>query len=169
MENVTVDWKGHRSEGYATAAYLKTGSWEAAKFGAPLISHIKDNLYVGGCVGGLELDDDFVEVVSLYHWEKYTIGPNTQRHEVEMYDSHDGASMIDVRIMAQYAIDGMKKGKTLIHCQAGLNRSNLVAAVVLREVYGMSSREAIDLLRERRDQLVLCNETFENQLLALDN
>lgn len=169
MENVTVDWERVRSQGYARAAYEKNGNVDEAYFDAPMISHIKDNLWVGGCESGLPLDSDFVKVVSLYKWGQYRLAPGTERVEVTMYDSHEGADMDDVRKMAQHALDSLDDGKVLVHCQAGLNRSNLVAAVVLREKYGMSSREAIDLLREKRSNLVLCNETFEQQLLALDN
>lgn len=170
MENVTVNWDGggNRVKGYANAA-IKGGNWDEAWFDAPMVSHIIDNLYVGGCSQGIPLPDEFVKVVSLYKWEKYKLGPNTERVEVTMYDSHDGADMEDVRKMAQHALDSLDDGPVLIHCQAGLNRSNLVASVVLRERYGMSSREAIDLLREKRSPLVLCNETFEKQLLALDS
>jgi hypothetical protein len=169
MENVTVDWDtgGKRVKGYANAA-IKGGNWDEAWFDAPMVSHIIDNLYVGGCSNGLDLPHEFVKVVSLYRWEKYKLGPDTEYVEVEMYDSHDGASMIDVRVMAEHALQSLDKGPVLIHCQAGLNRSNLVATVVLREKYGMTSKEAIALLREKRSPLVLCNETFEKQLLALD-
>lgn len=170
MENVTVDWNGggKRVKGYANAAYAKNANWDEAWFDAPLISHIVDNLYVGGCSQGIPLPDEFVKVVSLYKWERYLLGPNTTRYEVEMYDSHEGASMEDVHLAARAALESLDAGPVLVHCQAGLNRSNLVATVVLRERYGMSSKEAIALLREKRSALVLCNETFEKQLLDLD-
>ena len=50
------------------------------------------------------------------------------------------------------------------NCQAGLNRSNLIAAQTLI-FNGYAAREAIDLLREKRGPAVLCNQSFEQFLL----
>jgi protein-tyrosine phosphatase len=61
----------------------------------------------------------------------------------------------------------MEKGKTLVHCQAGLNRSGLVAAVALMKL-GRTADEAIKLLRDSRSPMVLCNDTFVSQLHQLD-
>lgn len=54
----------------------------------------------------------------------------------------------------------------LIHCQAGLNRSGLLAARTLMK-RGHTADEAIALLREKRSPLVLCNDAFENWLRSL--
>lgn len=54
--------------------------------------------------------------------------------------------------------------RVLIRCQAGLNRSGLVMALVLiRE--GYTAAEAIHLIRSQRGQAALCNRTFEQWLL----
>jgi hypothetical protein len=50
--------------------------------------------------------------------------------------------------------------RVLIRCQAGVNRSGLVTALVLMHA-GMSAEEAIALIRDRRSQVVLCNGAFE--------
>ena len=55
--------------------------------------------------------------------------------------------------------------KVLIRCQAGLNRSGLVMALVLMRE-GYTPREAIDLIRARRGDIALCNKIFENWLLT---
>mgnify|MGYP001561544085 FL=1 len=60
-----------------------------------------------------------------------------------------------------------KRGPTLVHCQAGLNRSGLVAANALR-LRGMPASEAIALLRRQRSPAVLCNSAFEEWLLRRD-
>lgn len=164
---VTVDWNTVRSSGIANVVYQQTGSLEAATFDAPMISHIEGNLWMGGCKGGLRLDDDFVKVVSLYPWEQYDLGPNTKRVEVKMYDSHDGVDFDDLAKAVNSVEWGLENGKTLVHCQAGLNRSGLVAAYTLMR-RGYKAREAIDLLREKRSPLVLCNQTFVEQLHALE-
>src|SRR4051812_39267412 len=77
---------GHRMSGYARAA-LEAG--KPGYFDVPLISQVKDNLWQGGCIHGLTLPDDFDFVLSLYPWGKYTLGPNTVRKEVTMYDALD--------------------------------------------------------------------------------
>jgi len=54
-------------------------------------------------------------------------------------------------------------GPTLVHCQAGLNRSSLVAARAL-VLGGMTADDAIALIREKRSPACLCNPAFERWL-----
>jgi protein-tyrosine phosphatase len=57
--------------------------------------------------------------------------------------------------------------KLLIRCQAGMNRSGLVTALVLmRAEY--SAAEAIELLRAKRSEVVLFNDHFVDYLVSLD-
>lgn len=162
MSNV-ADWQTHHIEGYAIAAR------EAGKdghFSAPLISHIEDNLYVGGCINGVVLDDDWQTVVSLYKWERYRIGPNTERVEVTMYDAGEVPDVGQLHGLADVVSAALDRGgKVLVHCQAGLNRSNLVTALALIK-RGRAPAEAIALLREKRSPVVLCNQAFEAWLLS---
>lgn len=55
------------------------------------------------------------------------------------------------------------KGKTLVHCLAGVNRSATVVALALM-YRNYSSIEAINLVREKRGQCLICNEHFEKWL-----
>lgn len=55
--------------------------------------------------------------------------------------------------------------RVLIRCQAGVNRSGLVMALVLM-LEGLSAADAIALIRARRSQYVLSNRHFERWLLA---
>ena len=137
-------------------------------FDCELVSHVEGNLYQGGCVQDVELDDDFVGVVSLYPWEQYRLGPNTERLEIKMLDAPSGVDWDDLDKASDKVLEFMEKGKTLVHCQAGLNRSGLVAAVVLMK-RGRTAQEAIDLLRKSRSPMVLCNDTFVKQLHELQN
>lgn len=158
-----ADWQNHHIEGFARAA-IEQG--KDGYFNAPLFSHIEGNLWVGGCKDGVRLPDDFEFVVSLYQWEKYALPENAVRFEVEMYDS----AFVDeanVAAMADTVNACLSKGKTLVHCQAGLNRSNLVAAYALMQ-RGSTAREAIDLLRSKRSPMILCNQQFEQWLLEQD-
>ncbi len=56
-------------------------------------------------------------------------------------------------------------GPTLVHCQAGLNRSSLVVGRALM-LGGMAPRAAVDLIREKRSPVCLSNPSFEKWLLA---
>jgi protein-tyrosine phosphatase len=134
-------------------------------FDVPYISQITDTLWVGGCTDGLILPHHIEHVVSLYPWEQYTV-----RHEIKsvlsvrMYDSLDQA-MGQVEGIADWVNVCRAAGTTLVHCQAGLNRSNLVAATALIRG-GMAATDAVALLREKRSPAVLCNGAFEEWLLA---
>lgn len=158
-----TDLHSHHIEGYANAA-LRPGHEEDAHFSVPLISHIEGNLWMGGCTDGVRLDDDFKHVVSLYPWEQYALGPNTDLVEFRLYD---GAEVPDERLLgkaSRYTTRCLEDGKTLVHCQAGLNRSGLISALSLIE-RGWSPGHAIQLLRAQRHDLVLCNKAFEEYLL----
>ena len=80
-------------------------------------------------------------------------------------DGHLNKSAIErVLRIALTAHDRWLAGeRVLIRCQAGVNRSGLVTAIVLM-LQGMSADEAISLLRERRSPLVLNNPDFERFL-----
>ena len=54
------------------------------------------------------------------------------------------------------------------NCQAGINRSNLAAVLVLMQWKGLTAAEAIAMLRERRSPSVLANQSFYNYLMSLD-
>lgn len=132
----------------------------------PLISEITDGFYQGGCIVGVLLPDNIDFILSLYPWEQYMLHPHQTRKEVTMYD-HDG--MPDLDQLHQLAEEINIRRLTecvLVHCQAGLNRSGLVASLALIKS-GMKPSDAIQLLRSKRSPAVLCNKTFENYLLSL--
>ncbi len=134
------------------------------RFDVPFISNIEGNLWQGGCETGLVLPEFIEHLVSLYPWENYAVN-----HELKssltfvMYDSTD-QEYEAVDSLARWVADRCSDGPTLVHCQAGLNRSSLVAARVLM-FGGRSASEAIALVRERRSPACLCNPAFETWLL----
>jgi protein-tyrosine phosphatase len=130
----------------------------------PLVSHVEGNLYQGGCMDGIPLPDEFEHVVSLYKWEKYKLPEGCTRDTFEMFDSVDQNTEA-VEEIADLAWRAVQRGKTLVHCQAGLNRSGLIAGRVLMHM-GYTADEAIEKLR-RRSPAVLCNPTFEAYLRAV--
>lgn len=134
----------------------------------PYISHIDGNLYQGGCATGLVLPRYIEHVVSLYPWEQYTV-----RHDlrssltVRMHDSV-AQDMSGVDDIARWVNHCLESGPTLVHCQAGLNRSGLVVArsMTLRGVRGV---DAVALIRERRSSACLCNPAFYDWIVDADS
>jgi hypothetical protein len=133
------------------------------RFDVPFISEIVPGLWLGGCEDGLILPSFIEHLVSLYPWERYTV--NHELHstlEVRMYDSVDQAfDQIDG--IAAWVNICRSAGPTLVHCQAGLNRSSLVTARAL-VLSGLTADEAIALIREKRSPACLCNPSFERWL-----
>lgn len=128
-------------------------------FSVPYISPIADNLWQGGCETGLVLPDFIKHVVSLYPWEKWTIHHEATTDYVEMYDSEDqGFEQVDA--LARLVNEYRKDGPTLANCQAGLNRSSLIAARALYLDGFGNGREILTHLRAARSPAVLCNPAF---------
>ena len=146
---------------------LRTSSGAGASVEVPLVSHIEGDLWVGGCVDGVRLPDDFDQVVSLFTLGAYALGPRTKRAVVPLRDIPESPDADVMAEVVNVAAEAVEHGKTLVHCQAGLNRSGLVAALVLMR-QGRTARAAIDLLRGRRSSEVLCNPVFERWLLEQD-
>ena len=167
MDNVTIDWTNHRMVGYVRGDNAVTSFMDI-----PLISPVDEDLglYQGGCRDGVDLGGDFDVVVSLYKWERYDYdGFRTDLYEFTAYDSSDGMDDETLFKASDAALKALDKGrKVLIHCQAGLNRSGLVSAFTLMR-RGMPAQDAIDLLRNQRTPLVLCNSTFVKQLHAFEH
>lgn len=103
----------------------------AMAFDVPYISEIAPNLWQGGCQQGLLLPRTIQHLVSLYPWEGYRVA-----HEldsvlvVRMYDSED-QTFEQIEEIARWVNLCRTTGPVLVHCQAGLNRSSLVAARAL--------------------------------------
>ena len=81
---------------------------------------------------------------------------------VRMYDSED-QTFEQIEELARWVNLCRTTGPMLVHCQAGLNRSSLVAARALM-LDGMSADDAIRIVREKRSPACLCNKAFEDYL-----
>lgn len=137
-------------------------------FSVPYISQISKHLFQGGCENGLILPNEITFVLSLYPWEKYTLHDNAERLEVKMYDSLDQA-FGQVDDLAGVVISRLEaEENVLVHCQAGLNRSSLIAARVLMLMNDWDADTAIKTIRENRSPACLCNPAFEEHLRSLD-
>lgn len=155
--------------------YVNKDGRSASMSNVELISHITDNLYVGGCEPE-DLGGFFSHVFSLYMWGAYKVSDDTVVRTWRMYDAHGDVEVMDtdenpttIEAVADEVVAALEQGgNVLVHCQAGINRSNLTAALALMKWKNMTSEEAINLLRVKRSPLVLANRSFENYLRALD-
>lgn len=156
-----ADLTSHHIEGIAVQG--------GTPFEAALISHVEGNLWQGGTPAdvlgtGARPLPFFRYVLNLYPWVRYPVDPAlTEVREERLYDHGDVPDEAVLEDLAAWVNDRREKGPTLVHCQAGLNRSALVTALALiRE--GRTPDAAIRLLREKRSPAVLCNAAFERWL-----
>lgn len=151
--------------GDARAAYDR--GWRNGWFSCPVVTQVEDNLWQGGCRQGIVLPSRFKYVLSLYQWEKYTLPEGCERVEVEMYDAGYVPDVGQLDVLSDQINEWRSRedGDVLVHCQAGLNRSGLLTALSLVK-RGMSPSMAITKLRLGRSNMVLCNQKFEEWLLA---
>lgn len=126
----------------------------------PRYSHIVGNLWVGGHPI-YEAPDDAKFIVDLYGAAQY----NCRRHQILLAAPFDDGNQIPDSLphLVSIVSSFLDAGPTLIHCQAGINRSCLVAAAALMKG-GMAAEDAVALLRVRRDPIVLSNVDFTRYL-----
>lgn len=159
MKNTPADLTSHHIEGYARMA---EGD---GQFSCPLITQVVGDLWQGGTPAELGyLPDYFKFVVNLYPWERYRVPEATTVLTCPLYDSNEGPSRALLETLGIYVARVSRIGPTLVHCQAGLNRSALVTGMALRQL-GYTGDLALNLLRKRSPR-VLCNKTFESILLS---
>jgi hypothetical protein len=141
-------------------------------FDVPYVSHIVGNLWTGGCETGLQLPGEIMHVVNVAPWWQYTAKHSLSSYlQCALHDDEEQA-MHQVPALARWVRTCMADGPVLVHCQAGLNRSALVAASAL-VLAGHSAPDAVSLLRTQRcnppdyivRSAVLCNPSFERWLL----
>lgn len=110
-------------------------------------------------------DLPFDSIVTMYAWAR----PADWKVQEFRYGVPD-ASITDIdldrlRQAVDFGYDRWKQGdRVLIRCQAGLNRSGLVLALILIKD-GLKPAEAIALIRSNRGEDALFNHDFCNWLL----
>ena len=142
-----------------------------------LYSEILTNLFMGGTddedvihiparIYSRREDLPFDSIVTMYAWAR-PADWNVQEFRYGVPD----ASIKDIdlnrlRQAVEFGYDRWKQGdRLLVRCQAGLNRSGLVMALILIKD-GFTPYQAIDLIRQRRTGIALFNENFANWLLT---
>ena len=111
-------------------------------------------------------DLPFDAIVTMYAWAR----PADWKVQEFRYGVPD-ASITDIdldrlRQAVEFGYDRWKQGdRVLVRCQAGLNRSGLVLALILIKD-GLSPKAAIDLIRANRGEDALFNRDFYNWLMV---
>lgn len=114
----------------------------------------------------------FDAVVTLYHCARpVDVGVEELRFgflDDAREDEPIGFDDLALEEAVEWAYRRWSSGKrVLIRCQAGLNRSGLVTALVLM-TSGMSRQDAINLIRDRRSLRALHNKHFLAYLLMVE-
>ena len=141
----------------------------------PLFSEILPNLFMGGT------DDDdvthipariynrknglpFDAIVTMYEFARPAFG-GVQEFRYAVPDAEMANINLDrLRDAVEFAHARWKAGdRVLVRCQAGLNRSGLVTALVLIKE-GHAPQGAIDLIRVKRERDALGNADFAEWL-----
>jgi protein tyrosine phosphatase len=104
---------------------------------------------------------DFDTVITLYAWAQ-PVDWFVKEMRFGFWDAGvESMPIVEVFEVARLAYEEWSNDrKVLIRCQAGLNRSGLITALVMM-MAGYSADEAISLIREKRSRHALCNPEFE--------
>jgi hypothetical protein len=143
-----IAYWGNTSFDVAAATQLDSFFWQGAspaEVGAPLPEH-------------------FRYVLNLFPSESYGLREGTQIRAVRLMDGSTVPDRAVLDDLVNWVVRSISKGPTLVHCQVGLNRSALIAGLVLVREYGMTPDDAIAMLRRIRSPAVLCNPAFEQWL-----
>jgi len=137
-----------------------------------LFTEISPNLFMGGTEDSdvihypqlnkaARVDLPFDSIITMYAWAR----PADWRVQEFRYGIPDARIKdIDLRRLKQAVEFGYNQwlsgDRVLVRCQAGLNRSGLVTALILMST-GLDAETAIDLIRTNRGEHALCNSEYE--------
>jgi len=133
------------------------------------MNHIIDNLWLGGHPSDIQNKPytarPFKHVFALNGRPTYYISNGqlviTRPFDDNEYKLPDEEMLHDT---AELVLKYSNKGLTLVHCAMGINRSGLIMGLALVKS-GMTPKTAIDLMREKRSDLVLTNQLFHDWLM----
>lgn len=134
----------------------------------PRISHIHGNIYVGSWPDG-EVPAPIKNIIRCCpHRTPYVLGEGQRKVDGYLFDSSEKPDFNHVCELVAAGVAFAEDGPTLIHCKGGLNRSGLIAALVLMQ-QGYEAAWAVKTLREKRTEHMLNNEVFEQFVLDPHN
>ena len=142
-----------------------------------LFSEIAPNLYMGGTddddvihspqMSSLPRNDlPFDSIITMYAWAR-PADWQVQEFRYGIPDSRiEEINLVRLKQAVDWGYRQWINGdRLLVRCQAGLNRSGLVTALILIES-GLDAQSAILQIRSQRADYALCNSEFERWLLT---
>ena len=155
-----------------------TGWTEWAAYATEPWSQILTNLWIGGHdynvgVNGFQdiqdayPRDHFDLVVSMYY-RSIAYEPTSGQHVKILFpDSQLSDENRDLAVSASFSIaSAVREGQNvLVRCQAGLNRSSLVAGIALVDL-GFDGADVVQMIRARRSPWALCNDSYAEFLAS---
>jgi protein-tyrosine phosphatase len=142
-----------------------------------LYSEIAPNLFMGGTAdedvihqavayNKARTDLPFDAIITLYAWAN----PADWRVQEFRYGIYDSAiSDIDLDRLKQAVQFGYNRwlsgDRVLVRCQAGLNRSGLVTALIMMST-GLDAETAIEQIRKNRADVALFNNNYVEWLMS---
>ena len=142
-----------------------------------LYSEILENLFMGGTDDNDVIhlpanpytprnDLPFDSIVTMYAWAR-SADWKVQEYRYGVPDARiSDMDLSRLRQAVNWGYKQWKKGdRVLVRCQAGLNRSGLVTALILIK-NGMSPEDAIRTIRKNRADIALFNEHYVNWLMT---
>jgi len=154
-------------EAYIARRYRGIAYWGETPFDVAAASQLAFQFWQGASPAeiGAPLPGYFKHVLNLYPWGSYEVPKGTEIRVLKLADGSRTPDESVLEDLASWVFSSIQQGPTLVHCQVGLNRSALVAGLVLVRHYKMTPVDAIELLRKARSPAVLCNPAFEQWLL----
>lgn len=159
-----------KGTGWTIWASLATTPWSEIVPGIWVGGHDFTYYGEGGLVAGVSAypGDLFNLVLSAYSRPGQEPSDGVEHIEVYFEDSHlTEASLALAEQAAQLVVASYSPdGRILIRCQAGLNRSSLIAGLALVSM-GYEGADVVQLIRTRRSPWALCNTEYANHLSGL--
>jgi len=142
-----------------------------------LYSEVAPNLFMGGTAdedvihqavayNKARTDLPFDAIITMYAWAN----PADWRVQEFRYGIYDSAiADIDLDRLKQAVEFGYNRwlsgDRVLVRCQAGLNRSGLVTALIMMST-GLDAETAIEQIRENRAEIALFNNNYVEWLMS---
>jgi hypothetical protein len=138
------------------------GLWQGGAWFVP------ETPYASHEVHHLSGNDPFTHVFDC--WGRYGAAPHMRYRAINLIDGPlDKASAAKFVGESVGVSDAVSRGGTvLVRCQAGLNRSGLLAGLAMVRL-GYPAETALSLIREKRSPWALCNSDFESFLLQFES
>ena len=101
------------------------------------------------------------------HFDEDLAGPDgLEYYSLPITDGKDWDQAMVSALSYRLAERIREDKKVLVHCNAGRNRTGLICALIVRELFGISGSEALEYVREKRPRAV-DNPRFEEYLRSL--